>query len=171
MTFLPGNKFWEARSSHGRNPKFTDPDDLWQACCEYFQWNEDNPLFEMKAFSYEGIVTQEPIAKMRALTIGGLCLFLDIDERTWRMWRSERSDLIPIITRAERVIYKQKFEGASADLLNANIISRDLGLANKTELTGADGGAIAIKDTSEDALIEEAKRLGIDPTSLGLGGS
>lgn len=170
MTFLPGNKFWEARSSHGRNPKFTDPDDLWQACCEYFQWNEDNPLYEMKAFSYEGIVTQEPIAKMRALTIGGLCLFLDIDERTWRMWRSERSDLIPIITRAERVIYKQKFEGASADLLNANIISRDLGLANKTELTGADGGAIAIKDASEDALIEEAKRLGIDPASLGLSG-
>lgn len=170
MTFLPGNKFWEARSSHGRNPKFTDPDDLWQACCEYFQWNEDNPLYEMKAFSYEGIVTQEPIAKMRALTIGGLCLFLDIEERTWRMWRSERSDLIPIITRAERVIYKQKFEGASADLLNANIISRDLGLANKTELTGADGGAIAIKDASEDALIEEAKRLGIDPASLGLSG-
>lgn len=171
MTFLPGNKFWEARSSHGRNPKFTDPDDLWQACCEYFQWNEDNPLYEMKAFSYEGCVTQEPIAKMRALTIGGLCLFLDIDETTWRGWKRDRSDLIPIITRAERVIYKQKFEGASADLLNANIISRDLGLANKTELTGKDGGAIAVKDASEDALIEEAKRLGIDPTSLGLGGN
>lgn len=170
VAFLPGNKFWEVRSSHGRNPKFTDPDDLWQACCEYFQWSDDNPLYEMKAFSYEGVVTQEPIAKMRALTIAGLCLFLDIDETTWRGWRRDREDLIPVITRAERVIYKQKFEGASADLLNANIISRDLGLANKTELTGKDGGPIAMKDASEDALIEEAKRLGIDPASLGLSG-
>lgn len=98
-------------------------------------------------------------------------MFLDIDETTWRGWKRDRSDLIPIITRAERVIYKQKFEGASADLLNANIISRDLGLANKTELTGKDGGAIAVKDASEDALIEEAKRLGIDPASLGLSGN
>ena len=42
----------------------------------------------------------------------------------------------------DEIIRTQKFEGASADLLNPNIIARDLGLADKSELTGAGGGAI-----------------------------
>ena len=33
----------------------------------------------------------------------------------------------------------QKFAGAAADLLNANIIARDLGLADKQDLTNSDG--------------------------------
>ena len=140
--FLPGNRFWEARSSHGANPKFAGPDDLWRACSEYCEWNASNPLFEVKAFAYEGVVTQEPIPKMRAMTIGAMCIFLDIAEQTWREWRSSRPDLSAVITRAEAIIYAQKFEGASADLLNANIIARDLGLADKKELSGPNGGAI-----------------------------
>ena len=132
--FLPGNTFWEARSSHGPKPKFSNPDDLWSACCEYFQWCEDNPLNEAKAFAYEGNVTIASLPKMRAMTIGGLCMFLDIDETTWREWRKERADLSTIITRAEAVIYRQKFEGASAGLLVPNIIARDLGLADKSDV-------------------------------------
>lgn len=140
--FLPGNRFWEARSSAGPKPKFTDPEKLWGACVEYFEWVEDNPLHEAKAFSYEGAVTIEALPKMRAMTIAGLCLFLDVTERQWREWRDNRSDLLPVITRAETVIYQQKFTGASADLLNPNIIARDLGLADKREHTGKNGGPI-----------------------------
>jgi len=168
--FLPGNRFWEARSSHGANPKFADPADLWQACCEYFEWNETNPLYEDNLVTFQGSATHEPVSKMRAMTIVGLCLFLDIDETTWRGWRSDRPDLIPIIARAESVIFKQKFEGASAGLLSANIIARDLGLADKQELTGRDGKPIEVKDVSTETLIEEARRLGIDPATLGIVG-
>lgn len=50
MAAPKGNRFWEARSSHGRNPKFESPEALWAACCEYFEWVEANPLWEMKAF-------------------------------------------------------------------------------------------------------------------------
>jgi hypothetical protein len=35
----------------------------------------------------------------------------------------------------EEIIRTQKFEGASADLLNPNIIARDLGLADKQDNT------------------------------------
>jgi len=136
--FLPGNRFWEARSTHGPKPKFDNPDDLWGACCEYFEWNQDNPLVETKGFAFQGKVTKETFPKMRAMTIGGLCLFLDIDETTWREWVKSRADLSPIITRAEAVIFKQKFEGASADLLNASIIARELGLADKTDHQSTD---------------------------------
>lgn len=130
---------------------FKGPDELWAACCEYFEWNAANPLYEVKAFAYEGIVTQEPIPKMRAMTIAALCQFLDVSEQSWRMWRQERSDLLAVITRVDGMIYRQKFEGASADLLNANIIARDLGLANKTEMSGPGGGPIQTEDVTRDA--------------------
>lgn len=127
-----GNQFWKARSKHGRNRLFASAELLWEACCEYFQWVEDNPLYEMKPFAYQGVVIQEPVAKMRAMTINGLCLFLDIDETTWRAWR-EVDDFSTVVSKAEKIIYEQKFTGAAADLLNPNIIARDLGLAEKTE--------------------------------------
>lgn len=133
--FLPGNKFWLARSSAGPNPKFSSADDLWESCLEYFDWVHDNPLYEDKLITYQGEATHEAVAKLRAMTIGGLCLFLDIDVSTWSGWRADRADLIPVITRAEQVIYQQKFTGAAADLLNPNIIARDLGLSDKTETT------------------------------------
>ena len=127
-----GNQFWKARSSHGRKPKFSNPEKLWDACVEYFQWVVDNPLLEQKLFAYQGEVTKETAEKMRAMTMGGLWLFLDIDKKTWYSYR-DKHDFIPVATQAEEVIRHQKFTGAAADLLNANIIARDLGLADKRE--------------------------------------
>lgn len=55
--------------------------------------------------------------------------------------------MLAVITQAEAVIYEQKFTGAAADLLNPNIIARDLGLADKKELSGG----LALTVTPEDA--------------------
>lgn len=136
-----GNRFWEARSSHGRAPIFDSPEKLWNACCEYFVWVEENPLQEEKIFQYQGMIVRDTVSKMRAMTIGGMCTFLDICKRTWDGYR-EREDYLPITMRVEQIIRDQKFSGAAADMLNANIIARDLGLADKQELTGAGGGPI-----------------------------
>lgn len=138
-----GNRFWEERSSHGRAPIFASPDQLWEACCEYFAWIDDNPLYEAKPFAFQGVVTVTNLAKMRAMTVSGLCIFLDISVRTWAEYR-ERQDFTPITTRVDEIIRTQKFQGAAADLLNANIIARDLGLAEKQEHAGPDGGPIQI---------------------------
>lgn len=132
MAAPKGNRFWEVRSSHGRNPIFTSPDALWAAACEYFQWVEDNPLYEDKLVSYQGVNTHEPVAKMRAMSIGALCVFLDIARQTWNDYRA-REDFLAITARIEEIIYSQKFEGAAADLLNSNIIARELGLKDKSE--------------------------------------
>lgn len=133
-----GNEFWKARSSHGRSPLFASPDDLWTACLEYFDWVEANPLYEARPFAFQGVITMAEVAKMRAMTITGLCIFLDIAVTTWKQYR-EREDFVAVATRVDDVIRTQKFEGASADLLNPNIIARDLGLADRQELTGRDG--------------------------------
>ncbi|EKN5995675.1 DNA-packaging protein [Yersinia enterocolitica] len=161
MAAPKGNKFWEARSSHGRNPKFNSPDELWAACCEYFEWVEKHPLWETKAFAFQGVVTKATLPKMRAMTMMGLCLFLDIGTSTWADYRN-KDDFSEVITRAEQIIYEQKFTGAAADLLNANIIARELGLKDATvnEHTGKDGGPIRYADLSEEELQERLKELG-----------
>ena len=69
------------------------PEPLWTACKEYFEWNEANPLHEAKAFAYEGAVTITALPKVRAMTIAGLCMFLDIAVSTWDEWRKNRPDL------------------------------------------------------------------------------
>ena len=139
-----GNQFWKARAKHGRDKIFSSPDILWESCLEYFQWCEDNPLQEEKVFHTNGVITRADVGKMRAMTVSGLCIFLDIDQSTWDNYRNEESykDFFLIITRAEKVIRTQKFTGAAADMLNPNIIARDLGLSDKSELTGANGGPI-----------------------------
>lgn len=136
-----GNRFWEQRSSHGRKPIFERPEQLWEAACEYFEWVEENPLSEEKLFAYQGEITKDTVTKMRAMTIQGLCLFLDVSDETWADY-CKREDFIGITRQIQKVIFEQKFAGAAADLLNANIIARELGLADKKELTGADGGPI-----------------------------
>ena len=155
MQFQAGNKFWLARSSHGRNPIFKDAEQLRNACYEYFEWVENNPLYEEKIFHSQGIITKDTVTRMRAMTISGLCIFLDIDRTTWENYRNNH-DFFRITKEVEEIIYNQKFTGAAADLLNSNIIARELGLADKqqNEHTGVDGKPIAhsveIKVTFDD---------------------
>lgn len=141
MAATIGNQFWKARSKHGRNPIFPDAETLWEACVEYFEWVEANPLKEAQAFAYQGSVTTHELSKMRAMTLSGLCIFLDIDRSTWGDYAA-REGFSSVTMRVDEIIRTQKFEGASAGLLNPNIIARDLGLADKSELTGANGAAL-----------------------------
>lgn len=143
-----GNEFWKQRSSHGRKPIFADADALWDAASEYFAWVEANPLYEAQAFAYQGTVKVEPIAKMRAMTVAGLCIFLDISQQAWGEYRT-RDGFGEVTTRVDDIIRTQKFEGASAGLLNANIIARDLGLSDKSELSGAGGGPVVFETIFE----------------------
>ena len=136
-----GNRFWEARTSHGRSTEIKTAEALWEKCAEYFEWVEQNPLYEMKAFMFQGVVVTEALPKMRAMTLNGLCNFLGITLQTWVNYRA-RDDFLDVTTRVDQIIRQQKFEGAAAELLNPSIIARDLGLAEKSEITGKDGGPI-----------------------------
>jgi len=124
------NKFWKLRSSHGRDKIFASPLVVWEAACEYFDACEKNPLKEQKVFSNGKRATVE---LMRPFTLRGLFIFLDIHRKTWERYKEEE-DFCAIIEKIEDIIYTQKFEGAAAGLLKENIISRELGLADKKEI-------------------------------------
>ncbi len=148
MAFATGNQFWKARAKHGRDKIFSDPNMLWESACEYFQWTEDNPIYEDHVISFQGQATHEPLAKMRAMTLQGLWLFVGVSKTAWYEYK-ERDDFKEVISRIESVIYQQKFSGAAAGQLNSNIIARDLGLSDKQsqELTGANGGPVKTEST------------------------
>ena len=135
---------------------------LRAACQDYFEWAATSPLYEEKVFSYEGGITTHDSPRIQAFTIIGLCLFIDIASTTWYEWRTpgsinHRPDLGEVIRWAEEVIRQQKFTAAAAGLLNANIISRDLGLADKRELSGPGGGPV--QTVTSDMSPEEAAEL------------
>lgn len=138
--FKAGNKFWLARASSGRNPVFPTSEKLWDMCCEYFEWVDENPLYEAKAFSFQGESWVESIPKMRAMTKSALCMFLQVSETTWENYKA-KPDFIWCCELAEKTIRDQKFTGASAGLLNPMIIARDLGLRETTAVdhSSADG--------------------------------
>ena len=90
--------------------------------------------------------------------VWGLCIFLDISQDTWEDYK-KREDFIGITTRVEGIIYSQKLEGAAADLLNSNIIARELGLSDKKELDLSNpDGSLAPKTIDASKLSTDALR-------------
>lgn len=133
------NKFWQARSSHGRKPIFKTPARLKKSCVEYFEWIDSNPLIEAKPFHYQGTVKLSPVPHLRAPTIEGLCIYLDISKDTWANYRKRTKGFLAVTEWTENVMYSHKFSGAAADMFNANIIARDLGLRDKMDHSSKDG--------------------------------
>ena len=137
--FKPGNTYWLLAQgfAKGNSPKYK-PKELLAKVFEYIAWGEANPLWEYKAFANGEIAA---LPKMRAPTIVGFCNFCAITNTTWTNYCSKAAYL-STTDKIKALIYQQKVEGAAADLLNPSFIGKEIGLAEKTELTGKDGGAI-----------------------------
>lgn len=129
-----GNQFWKlAGDKIGRKKAFETPEILWEMACEYFEWCDNNPL---ETVEYNGKdALQCIVPKMRAYTWTGLEYYLDIHSLRDYKTNENYKEFSQVITRIEKIIYTQKFEGAAAGLLNANIIARDLGLRDKSDVT------------------------------------
>jgi len=139
-----GSQFWKLATHTGRSAKYKTNKELLAKCNKYFKWVEENPLLEEKLFHFQGKVTAHQATKMRAMTKQGLCLFLGISDTTWDTYGKgeigekadpEREDLSETCKMVDDIIYEQKFTGAAADLLNGNIIGRELGLSEKVDTT------------------------------------
>jgi len=168
MAAPKGNSFWKQRTKHGRDKIFANADLMWEAACEYFEWVENNPLSE--AIVYQGELSEKEKPLMRAMTIGGMCIqwgtdseYLSHFEKNLDLDKPESKDFLRVIKNIREVIKTQKFEGASAGLLNPNIIARDLGLADKVanDHTSSDGSMTPSIDASKlsDSAIEELMKI------------
>lgn len=151
-----GNQFWKLRSKHGRDRLFANPQDLWEAACEYFEWCDANPFIKVEQShkagkpyfdEKKGEMAVPPdhvkLPVMRPYTLEGLCIYLDVNTiyfnnfETSLKGKEDESSLgfSKVITRIREVIRNQKFSGAASGFFNANIIARDLGLRDATDIT------------------------------------
>lgn len=142
MAAPAGNDFWkQVKAPTGRPVKFETAQDLWLEAVRYFEWVLNNPLYELKVFQFQGDIVEKEMPKMRAMTETAFCLFAGISTETFRNYKKSNpedpEDFFGVSHRIADIIYGQKFEGAAADFLNANIIGRELGLVDKKQVDGS----------------------------------
>lgn len=138
--------YWEYRAKNppkGRTKALT-PTELWKFACEYFERTaaKEN-AFKKQDFIKGGDAagTIIELDQMRPFTWAGLEVYLGekniIDDL--ELYRANRnnaySDFKGVIRNIDKIMYAQKFEGAASGVFNANIIARDLGLAEKSNVT------------------------------------
>lgn len=143
MAAPKGNEFWKLRLKHGRSCEIETPEELWENYIEYCKFLEENPLYEQDFVGKDAIEVYK--RKLRAQTKDGFALACGLSG--WEIikdWK-ERKGFSEIITRIEKYIFNQKFEGASSGLLQQNIIARDLGLVDKKEEIGSASKSSEIK--------------------------
>jgi hypothetical protein len=136
MAAPKGNEFWKLRSKHGRDKLFKSPALLWEAACEYFEWCQANPWekTDFKGKNNDKVL----IPTARPFTLHGLCRYLDCNTAYLRQFKNQlpegEQDFSTVITLIEETIYQQQFEGAAVNAFNGNIISRNLGLKDSSEI-------------------------------------
>ena len=146
-------ELWE-RVKVGRPPLFKTPEDFLKLAIEYFEHVDKNPWIEAKGVGYQGEYEIQDIPKRVPYTIQGLCRYLNIVEMTLRAYK-RKPEFSSVIALVEGVIYENKYKGAASGFFNANIIARDLGLKDRTDVTTDDE---PIKLDSDDNM-ELARKL------------
>jgi len=127
-----GNTYWKIAKgfAEGKTPTYK-PMELFNKAIEFLQWLETNPLKEEKVFSNG---KRCKLSKMRAPTITGFCVYAGIDTSTFNRYENNKNQAYRNITlKIKEIFFTIKLEGSAADLLNPNIISRELGLVDKSE--------------------------------------
>jgi hypothetical protein len=141
----PDTPQYKLKSTVGRKLLFSDPQLFMQACYEYFQWCEKNPVWSIEYLGKDAV--KKDVPKMRMFTLSGLMLYLDASESWLRSFRKrlaektiegltedqyEEFDLA--IERAQQIIKTQKLEGAASGLLQSNFVAREMGLWDNTRV-------------------------------------
>lgn len=157
--FLKGNQLWRKAinsfGTRGEEPMIKSEQQLLDEAAGYFNDLDINPFMEAGIYGKDAVKKELP--KMRPPTIKGLCCWIGINERTWREWRERRDDLKDAIEFIQQIIWTMKFEGTASGFLHHAIIIREMGMADTQQLTGPDGGPIAVTQTWDD--METARRI------------
>lgn len=122
------------------NVKKLTPEEVWDGACEYFEWCENNP-WKKSDFIKSGESAGE-IVKLeteRPYSISGLCNHLDISYQTFDNYSKAEGyeTYFEVCARIKQIVDTQYFEGGMVGAFNANIVTRKLGLSEKTELSGS----------------------------------
>lgn len=123
--------------------------DLWDACCKYFAYVYESPIFAHETFKYQGEATVQAVPHARAMSERAMCFYIGITEEMWSAYVSSNDPAIQRVCQdARTVIYTQKYEGAYAGIFNPTVAVRDLNLVDKQDITHNVGNTL--KEIFED---------------------
>lgn len=118
----------------GRPRKYETPVHLWMAACEYFEYNDTNPLEKneaVKSGDMAGMIIAVPVR--RPYTKVGLASFMGMTADYVKELKTNK-EFSPVMELIDSVIETQQVEAAIAGLANPLIVSRLLGLTDKMEI-------------------------------------
>lgn len=125
----------DAARTTGRPRIYETADDLREAAAQYFAWCDANPLREEVSKYSERlnrfVTHSKPVA--RPYTMTSLHTFIGVTKNTWSDYKhdKERPDIQDAVIEISETVKDQKLIGAMTGFFNANIVARDLGLADK----------------------------------------
>jgi hypothetical protein len=121
----------------GLHKNIETPEILWDLFLDFKEWLKNNPIqrneFSSRMESIVSIPMERPLTWSRFdCYVNDLGIITDLED--YRLNTDSRySDFKGVITRINKEMYSDKFEGASAGIYNANIIAKDLGLVDKQQ--------------------------------------
>ena len=130
-------------------PRKYKPADLLDEFQNYIQDRMSNPIVEKEEES--GYAGQNSSAKTKEkshpqlLSVADFCVFLGCS-RNW--WNELPDEFLGVKSHISTYIDNFQLKGASIGVFNANIVSRLLGLKDKTELSG--GGIVLRVETDQE---------------------
>ena len=132
----------------GRPRKFK-PADLLDEFQNYIQDRMSNPIVETEKESgfsgHNGSAKTKEKSHPQLLSVGDFCVFLGCS-RNW--WNELPDEFLGVKSHISTYIDNFQLKGASIGVFNANIVSRLLGLKDKTEISG--GGIILRVETDQE---------------------
>lgn len=138
MAAPKGNKF--AEGNPGTKKEFETPEDLYLKFEAYKKDVNDNPWIKyevVKSGDFTGQLL--PVPNQRPYTLRGFAVFCNMSFQGILNYGNMPGyeDYFDVYSKIENECTNQKFDGATVGAFNANIIARDLGLTEKSDITSA----------------------------------
>lgn len=143
-------------------PRKYKPAELLNEFQKYIQDRMSNPIVEKEEEA--GSVGEHTSNKTKKkshpqlLSVADFCVFLGCS-RNW--WNELPDEYLGVKSHISTYIDNFQLKGASIGVFNGNIVSRLLGLKEKTELTGGDGLTIVVKSQEEKDKLDNMGGLSI----------
>lgn len=133
--------YWAWRKKVGRPKSIANPKKLWNFACDYFESVDLSPYKKqelLRGGDRAGEVVE--IDTIMPYTWAGLEAYLyergivsDLDKYKHN-FDNAYTEFADIVRAINKVMFDQKFSGAAVGAFNANIIARELGLAERSEV-------------------------------------
>lgn len=132
--FKKGNKLWQLADPFkvGRPSLFPTPEHLWNEAIKYFEFQDKTPIITTENITADKGSSTKNVEHSKPYTWEGLYIFLGVYDLDHYKTKTEFSLILKLL---KDIIYNQKFEGATVGIFNSNIIARDLGLKDNSDIT------------------------------------